>query len=69
MSKKKLGIIFGGQSGEHEVSLMSSTSIINVIDREIYDLTLIGITKTGKWMLYNGDIDNIKTGKWEDERY
>ncbi|HHU69098.1 MAG TPA: D-alanine--D-alanine ligase [Thermoanaerobacterales bacterium] len=67
MNKMKLGIIFGGQSGEHEVSLMSSTSIINVIDREIYDLTLIGITKTGKWLLYNGEIDKIKTGEWEDE--
>lgn len=67
MDKKKLGIIFGGQSGEHEVSLMSSTSVINVIDRAIYDLTLIGISKTGKWMLYNGDIGKIKTGEWENE--
>ena len=65
MDKKKLGIIFGGKSGEHEVSLMSATSIIQVIDRNIYDLLLIGITKSGKWVKCNeNDISSIIEGKW-----
>ncbi|MDK2901269.1 D-alanine--D-alanine ligase [Koleobacter methoxysyntrophicus] len=67
MKKKRIGVIFGGQSGEHEVSLMSSTSIIKVIDREKYDVVMIGITKNGEWLLYNGDVDKIKSGEWEKE--
>ena len=45
--KKKVAIIFGGQSTEHEVSLKSATSVINNIDREKFDVVLIGITKEG----------------------
>ncbi len=68
MKKKlKLAILFGGQSGEHEVSLMSATSVINNIDREKYSLYLIGITKSGKWMLYDGHPDNIEDGSWEKD--
>ena len=48
MKKMKVGIIFGGQSGEHEVSLMSSTSVIKVMDKTKYDIIPIGITKEGK---------------------
>ncbi len=66
MSEKlKLAILFGGQSGEHEVSLMSATSVINNIDRDKYSLYLIGITKSGNWMMYNGDPDKIEDGSWE----
>jgi D-alanine-D-alanine ligase len=52
MSKGKirLGLIFGGRSGEHEVSLMSANSILNAIDREKYEVVPIGITKAGKWL-------------------
>lgn len=50
--KKKLrvGVVFGGRSGEHEVSLRSATSIVESIDRKKYDVVLIGITKEGKWL-------------------
>lgn len=50
--KKKLrvGVVFGGRSGEHEVSLRSAASIIQAMDRRKYEVVLIGITKEGKWL-------------------
>lgn len=47
--KLKIGILFGGRSGEHAVSLMSSRFILNVIDRDKYDVVEIGITRDGEW--------------------
>lgn len=49
--KKKVLVIFGGQSSEHIVSCMSAVNVINHIDRERYDVVLIGITEEGKWLL------------------
>jgi D-alanine-D-alanine ligase len=46
--KTKLGIIFGGRSGEHEVSLTSAASVVSALDPDEYEITVIGITKTGK---------------------
>jgi D-alanine-D-alanine ligase len=50
--KKKLrvGVLFGGRSGEHEISLLSATSILKAIDRKKYDVVPIGIDKQGKWL-------------------
>ena len=62
----KLGIFFGGKSGEHEVSLMSAASVIRAIDREKYQPVLIGITKQGKWLLYDGTVEAIENGSWEE---
>lgn len=62
--KKRIGIIFGGQSGEHEVSLMSASSILKVIDREKFHVVPIGISKDGKWYLYKGNVEDLKPGKW-----
>ncbi|AEE90561.1 D-alanine--D-alanine ligase [Tepidanaerobacter acetatoxydans Re1] len=67
MQKIKVGIIFGGQSGEHEVSLMSCVSVIQVMDKTKYDIIPIGITKKGNWKLFLGDISKIENGSWEDE--
>ena len=53
----RVGVIFGGRSGEHEISLMSAASVIRVIDRNKYEVVLIGITRKGKWLKY--DIDKI----------
>jgi D-alanine-D-alanine ligase len=52
MKKKKLriGILFGGRSGEHEVSLLSAASILKAIDKTRYEVAPIGITKQGKWV-------------------
>ena len=48
-SKIKVGILFGGQSVEHEISILSARSIYEAIDKEKYDVVLIGIDKQGGW--------------------
>lgn len=52
--KIRVGVIFGGRSGEHEVSLMSARSVLAALDPEKYDIVLIGITKDGRWL--TGDV-------------
>ena len=64
--KKKVAVIFGGQSTEHEVSLVSATSILRNIDRTKWNVVAIGITKEGEWLLYDGDLQKIATGEWVD---
>lgn len=54
MPKLRVGVIYGGRSGEHEVSLMSARSIISALDPEKYDVIPLKISKTGKW---EGDIE------------
>ena len=51
MKKINIGILFGGKSTEHEVSLQSARSVIQVIDQEKYEIILIGIDKNGQWYL------------------
>jgi len=64
-SKKRVGILFGGKSGEHEVSFCSASSIIEAMDREKYEVVPIGITKSGCW-LSPGESDlALQTGKIE----
>lgn len=50
MKKLRIGILFGGRSGEHEVSLLSAASVLQAIDRRKYDVQLIGIAKDGRWL-------------------
>ena len=50
MAKLRVGILFGGRSGEHEVSLLSAASILNAIDKTKYEVVPIGITKDGRWL-------------------
>jgi D-alanine-D-alanine ligase len=55
-SQKRLrvGVLFGGRSGEHEVSLASAASVIRALDPEKYDVVPIGITKDGRWLVGTG---------------
>ncbi len=53
MDKLRVGILCGGRSAEHEVSLQSAKNIIDAIDRSKYDVSLIGIDKSGQWFLGN----------------
>lgn len=64
---KKLGIIFGGKSEEHEISRMSAVSVMDAVDRSKYEIVPIGITKDGRWYLYDGPTEKILTGEWEAE--
>jgi D-alanine-D-alanine ligase len=50
MKKIRVGVVFGGRSGEHEVSLRSAESILKSIDRSKYDVVPIGITPEGRWL-------------------
>ena len=52
MARKKLrvGVLFGGRSGEHEISLRSARSILKAIDRKKYDVVELGISKEGRWL-------------------
>jgi D-alanine-D-alanine ligase len=50
MKKLRVGILFGGRSGEHEISLLSAASVFNAIDRNKYQVVPIGITKQGRWV-------------------
>ena len=62
MAKKlRVGILFGGRSGEHEVSLLSAASVLNAIDRSKFDVVPIGITKEGRW-LAAADAHNLLKG-------
>ncbi len=61
---EKIGVIFGGNSGEHEVSLMSAAAVISAIDKSKYEIVRIGITKEGKWLRYDGPVDKIPSGEW-----
>jgi D-alanine-D-alanine ligase len=50
MKKIRVGILFGGRSGEHEVSLLSAASVLHSIDKDKYEVVPIGITKAGRWL-------------------
>ena len=49
-NKIRVGLIFGGKSGEHEISLASAQSVARTLDKNKYDLVLIGVTKEGRWI-------------------
>lgn len=51
MKKLRLGILFGGQSAEHEVSLQTARNVVDAVNKDKYDITLIGIDKDGVWNL------------------
>lgn len=50
MSKTRVGVLFGGRSGEHEVSLLSAASVLKAINKDKYEVVPIGITKEGRWL-------------------
>ena len=50
MTKLRVGVLFGGRSGEHEVSLLSAASVVQSLDKSKYEIVPIGITKEGRWL-------------------
>ena len=64
--KQRIGILFGGRSGEHEVSLLSAASILKAIDRKKYEVVPIGITREGQWVT-SSDAQALLTGKQAPE--
>ncbi|MCH5199164.1 MAG: D-alanine--D-serine ligase VanG [Oscillospiraceae bacterium] len=67
MEKKRIAVIFGGNSTEYDVSLQSAFSVFENIDPEKYDVIPIGITRKGDWYRYNGKFINIKNNSWTED--
>jgi D-alanine-D-alanine ligase len=65
MKKLRVGILFGGRSGEHEVSLLSAASVFNAINKDKYEVVPIGITKQGHWVTA-ADAERLLKGKSGD---
>lgn len=65
MEKTKIAVIFGGRSGEHEVSLVSAQYVIAAMNSEKYDVTEIGITLEGKWLTGENCLQKFKERKFE----
>lgn len=63
MAKKRIAVLFGGQSSEHVVSCMSAANVIEQIDTLRYELFLIGITEDGRWLKAES-VEDIKSGAW-----
>ena len=66
MNKTVLLCLFGGVSEEHEVSIVSARSVLSNIDREKYEILTVGITKTGKWLLFEGEVESLTKELWQD---
>ena len=66
MAKTKVCVIFGGMSNEHEVSLMSTKSVIDNIPTDKYDVVKVGITKKGRWLFFPGSTDEIISDVWHE---
>jgi D-alanine-D-alanine ligase len=58
----RVAVLFGGRSGEHEVSLLSARTVLSVLDREKYDVTEIGITHAGAWLVGENILDIFSQG-------
>lgn len=63
-AKKTLAVIFGGRSGEHEVSLMSARSVLAVLDPAKYEVVQIGVTPAGEWLCGEDVIGHMETGNY-----
>ncbi|MFB0546064.1 MAG: D-alanine--D-alanine ligase family protein [Anaerolineae bacterium] len=61
--KLRVGVIFGGRSGEHEVSLVSAESVMNAIDKDKYEVVPIGITKEGRWLTEGDPLKLLQSGE------
>ncbi len=68
MKKLRVGVLFGGRSGEHEVSLLSAASVVNAIDKSKYEVVPIGITKEGRWLTAH-HAERLLRGEKHEERH
>ncbi len=60
--KLRVGVLFGGRSGEHEISLLSARSVLDALDRDKYDVTEIGIDRDGQWLLSGNPMKALSNG-------
>jgi D-alanine---D-serine ligase len=64
MERLQLVVLFGGCSNEYEVSLKSASAVIENLDRDLYNVILVGITREGMWLRYEGGIADIRADRW-----
>ena len=69
MNKKNICVIFGGVSSEHTVSLVSATTVIGSLNKEKYNIHMIGITADGGWRYFNGPVDEVVNFDKNFEKY
>ncbi len=62
--KKNVALIFGGEGKERHISEASAENLVSIINTDLYDLMLVGITEEGEWYLYDGCSDKIKDSGW-----
>lgn len=67
MTKIRICVVFGGASSEHEVSCVSAASVLSHLSPAKYDITKIGITRDGRWLLFPGSADAMRSGDWEKD--
>ncbi len=66
MEKLNVCVLFGGVSTEHDVSEVSASAVLDNIDRDKYNVIPVGITNDGRWLHYDGPVDDIRGHKWEE---
>lgn len=64
MGKLTVAILFGGVSSEHDISTISAKGIISNINKDKYNVIMLGITKTGEWFLFDDDVELLPNDKW-----
>ncbi|MCL2361315.1 MAG: D-alanine--D-serine ligase VanG [Defluviitaleaceae bacterium] len=69
MDKLKIAVIFGGASPEYDVSLESAYSVITHMDNSKYEVIMLGITPSGKWLHFKGSPEKIKNDSWNNPTY
>ena len=65
--KKTVALIFGGEGKEHDVSEASAQNLASLIDTDTYNLIPVGITRDGRWYIYEGPLTEIKGGAWQND--
>ena len=64
--KKKLLVVCGGQSSEHSISRISCNSVMKHLDKDKYEITLVGIAKDGKWYILKQEDNDLSKDTWLD---
>lgn len=66
MAKIKIAVLFGGMSKDYSVSLQSAYSVLTTLSPNKYEVMPIGITRSGRWLYFPGNFEEIKDGTWEN---
>ncbi len=64
--KEAVAILFGGESSEHDISCISASNVADMLDKERFEPVLVGITPDGKWWIFNGSTDMMRSGDWKN---